>query len=386
MLNFDVTHINLIENAFLVQITQSFGAISLYAQHLLYYFIVFEIILSGFAWALYQSHVAERLFFQLLKVGLILFVVENYTSLLDAFLNSLLIIGDQLSQQRVEKILLNPGAIWEYGYNFSLNLLQIAATSEGFALPLILCSLGFGILLVIGIFGIQICIQVIGFYLVRDVSLLMMPLAVFTPLRDFFSQSIRGVMQAGIRLMVQLLIVSVAVAVWGGLRQQQFTTSMNINGPLGLLFSGMLFVFASAYLPKMAAKVVGTIQWQNAPTGGGNPAPVTVINSVTPVAAQPFSAAQQTSVQASMSAASVMGAQGGNAQMMAPAAHSSSAGLTQAIREEFSKQALPGTALRGLHAKHERELERQREKELHQLKQTFQEMIQAMKESTESRS
>lgn len=261
----DVSNINSVENILLSEMTNGFSILTVYAKHLLYYFIAFEIIFSGLGWALYQNRFAERLFSQLIKIGLILFFIENYTFLLDSLLSSVTLIGQQLTQEKIEKILLNPGFIWQYGYNFSVSLLQTAASSDGFALPMIFMVLGFGILFVVGLFGIQIFIQVVAFYFVAAISLLMMPLAVLHPMRDFFSQSIRSVMQAAVRLMVQMFIVSAAISVWSALRLHSFSPQMNINAPLGFFFSGLLFVFASFYLPRLAEKAVGSIQWQSAP-------------------------------------------------------------------------------------------------------------------------
>ncbi len=376
MINFDVTYINAIENVFLHNLTVGFAILTTYARHLLYYFIVFEIIFAGFSWALYQSQLAERLFFQLLKVGLILFIVSNYAYLLDGFLKSFLMIGDQINQQDLQNFLLNPGYLWQYGYDFALDILKIAASADGFALPIIMIALGFGILLVIGIFGIQIFLQVVAFYLVAVVSLLMIPLSVFSPLRDFFSQSIKGLLQAGIRLFVQMLIVSVAVMTWSNLMGEHFTSDMNINAPLGIFFSGLLFVFASAYLPKVVAKLVGNIHWQDtpmvinttltsvgavsAPAGGSGMVSGAVSAAVL---VQPVTSATQ---QAAMQAALANAPQASSASM-----------ISQALRSELAKTHIPTSALKGLSTQYRQELEKQRKENIKLLKTAFQEVLQA---------
>ena len=260
----DVTNINTVESLLLGGLTNGFSLISIYAQHLLYYFIIFEIIFSGFAWALYQSQYIERLFGQLLKIGLILFIVQNFTSLLNNVLASILFIGQQLAHNNVQNILLNPGIIWEYGYNFGVNLLQVGSTAEGVGLPLIFTILGFGILSLIAIFAIQILLQVVAFYWVAGVGLLFLPLSVFNPLRDFFSQTVKNILRAAVRLMIQMLLVSTAITVWSSMHLQHFETTMNINTPLGFLFSALLFVLASFYLPRMVDKVIGDIKMGDA--------------------------------------------------------------------------------------------------------------------------
>ncbi|MCD6048372.1 MAG: conjugal transfer protein TrbL [Gammaproteobacteria bacterium] len=258
----DVTSFNAVQAFFLENTVNAFSSFMVYARHLLYYFISFEVLFAGLGWMLYQNQVAERLFFQILKIGLILFLVENYNSILNAILSSSIQLGQKLGQGESAHVLLNPGLVWEYGYNFAVSLLQSAATAEGFAFPMILLCLGFGILLVVGIFGIQILLQLAAFYLVAAISLIFLPLSVFSPLKDFFSRSMQSILQASIRLMVQMLIVSAALGLWAGMRLQSFTPAMNINVPLGFLFSGMLFVFASAYLPKLAERVVGMFRWE----------------------------------------------------------------------------------------------------------------------------
>lgn len=264
-MSIDVTSINSIEGLLLTNIISGFSTLTGYASHLLYYFTAFEIIFAGFAWVLYQNQYAERLFSQLIKIGVVLFIIENFTSLINSILGSALTIGAQLSHGGIQNVLLNPGILWQYGYNFAVSLLQVSASAEGFSLPLILMVMGFGILFVVAILGIQVFVQVVSFYLVAAMSLIFLPLSVFSPLRDFLSQSMKSLLQATVRLMVQMLIVSAALAVWSEMSLQNFTPDMNINQPLGFLFSGLLFVLASAYLPRVAEKVIGGIQWQAAP-------------------------------------------------------------------------------------------------------------------------
>jgi len=376
----DVNSINSVENILLGDVTNGFSLLTVYAKHLLYYFIAFEIILSGLGWALYQSQYAERLFFQLIKIGLILFIVENYTFLLNSILSSALIIGQQLSQHQIEKILLNPGLIWQYGYNFSVSLLQFAATADGFSLPLIFTILGMGILLVVGLFGIQILIQVLAFYFVSAMALLVLPLSVFSPLRDFFSQSIKSILQAAIRLMVQMLIVSAAVSVWSVMRLQSFSAdAMNLNVPLGFLFTGLIFVFASYYLPKLAERVVGNIQWQNAPIISQS----TSVNSATSgVHATPVSVTNTgTAAQAALTAGLTANAQ--NAMLAQPAA--AMPGYTQAIKEDFLARKSDAKQFSGIAMQNKFAYEQQRLEDVKKIKQAFYEIVNELKSNPENK-
>lgn len=286
-MNIDVSSINDIQSLFIHNISHGFTVFNAYSKNLLYYFIVFEIVISGLAYALYHHQYIERLFFQLLKIGLILFIIQNYIDLLNSFLKSIALINHQLNDKDSTEILLNPGKLWQYGYNFSLSLLQTAASSDGLAMPLIFTILGMGIFFAIGIFSIQVFLQLIGFYLIALTSLLILPLAVFTPLNDFLSQCVQAILKASLRLMVIIFILSIAISIWEPIKLQSFSSSMNINAPLGVLFSALLFVFASYYLPKLAASVVGKISWQNTAsatttTNSAYSLPSTVQNNVLP--------------------------------------------------------------------------------------------------------
>jgi hypothetical protein len=375
MLSLDVTHINAIEGLLLSNVASAFSWLIVYAKHLLYYFTAFEIIMSGFAWALYQNQAAERLFGQLLKIGLVLFLVENFTSILNSILSSVLIIGQQLGQSGSENILLNPGLIWQNGYNFAISLLQAAANADGFALPMILIVMGFGILLVVGIFGIQIFIQVVAFYFVAAMSLLFIPLSVFSPLRDFFSQSMKSLLQASIRLMIQMILVSAAMSVWSTMQSQTYTPAMNINAPLGFLFSGLLFVCASACLPRLAEKVIGGIQWQTNP-----------ISSQSVRVTAPAASAQPASSLSSTQAAALMTTQGSwsNSAAMAVQAPASMSVYARGIRDDFFSKQSAGYNNSSLGFSHKQAFEQQQKEDVKKVKLAFYEVINELKNAADA--
>lgn len=368
-MSLDVSSINSIEGLFLSNLANGFSLLTLYARHLLYYFTAFEIIFCGFAWALYQNQIAERLFVQLIKIGLILFLVDHFVLILNSVLGSLILIGTQLSPSGAENILLNPGLIWSYGYNFSVSLLQAAATSDGFALPMILLVLGFGILCTVAVLGIQIFIQVVAFYLVAAMSLLFIPLSVFSPLQDFFSQSVKSVLQASIRLMVQLMIVSAAVSVWSAMHMQSYNPNMNINTPLGFLFTGLLFVLASAYLPKFAAAVIGSIK----------STPASVLNPTVQISAPPTSSAMTignpygTSSFATIQAAAMM-TQVTPATALTTQAPPSVTVYTQTIKGDFLAKQLRSTQS-ALGNTQQQSLKAQQKEDIKKIKQAFYEVL-----------
>jgi len=372
MIGLDVTSINSIEGLLLSNIINGFATLSIYAKHLLYYFTGFEIIFCGFAWIFYQSQIAERLFGQLLKIGLVLFLVDHFNVILNSVLSSLMIIGVHLSQSPgIENILLNPGLIWSYGYNFSISLLQAAASADGFALPMILMFIGFGILCTIALFGIQIFVQVIAFYLVAAMSLLFIPLSVFSPLQDFLSQSVKNVLQAAVRLMVQMILVSAAVSVWSVMKLQSYDHTMNINAPLGFLFTGLLFVLASAYLPRLAAQVIGGISFASRSSQTITPSvavAVTNTTGLTGISNQPTAGAVLTTTQA---ANMMMPTAATNAAMVTQPPVSVTA-YTQTIKGDFLAKQRGATSL---NFEQKKSLEAQHKEDIKKIKQAFYEVL-----------
>lgn len=258
----DVNSINFSENILLTNITQVFTWLGSYAKHLLYYFISFELIVAGLSWALYQTHIAERFFFQVMKIAFILFVIGHYDFILNSILASNLLMGKHFIQPMDQSVLFNPGFVWQYGYHAGVQLLQAAVTVDGFGMPLLLIILGMGIIFVFGIFGIQVCLRVLRFYSVATLSLLVLPFSTFSPLKDFFSRAMQSVLQSSFALLMQMLLVSAGVNVWASFANDKIN-HLDFNTALGLLFSGLLFVMTSAYLPRKVESLIAGIHWQN---------------------------------------------------------------------------------------------------------------------------
>jgi type IV secretory pathway TrbL component len=178
--------------------------------------------------------------------------------LLDVIVRSFAQMGGVMANtENLDKVIFNPAKIWMFGYDNGLTLLKAAAVGTGIGLSLVQVVIGMGTLLVFGLFGIQIILQLVGFYLVACIALILLPLGVFNPAAHFFEKAVQSVLQAGVRLMVLILVVGVAVTVWQSLGVLHLTTPSNINQPLGLFFTALLFLYLSIHLPKIAASMVG---------------------------------------------------------------------------------------------------------------------------------
>ncbi len=267
------------QTAFLQNLVGVMHIIAGYAINLLYIFATLELVIFGLAWALLAEVNFGRLFFKVIKIALIFFVIQNYIYLQNVIIQSMAQIGGILAHTKnLNVIVFDPARLWKYGYDTGLFLLKMAVTSNSIGLALIQIILGFGILLVFGLLIIQVAIQVIGFYLVTLTGLVFLPFGVFSYSNDMFDKTVQSVLKAGVKVMVIILILGVAINVWHDLNLLNIISNLkkaNMNQFLGLFFTGLLFLVAALKLPKMAADVVGKISSSSSPI---TPAPTVTVN------------------------------------------------------------------------------------------------------------
>ncbi|CAL7962558.1 type IV secretion system protein TrbL [Gammaproteobacteria bacterium] len=257
----DVGAITLIQSTFLGNLKKAFSTVATYALNLLYFFAVLEIVVFGIVWALQRDVGWDKLFFKIIKIGLIFFIIQNYEYLLGTVMESFArLSGVVINNAGTVKYVFNPAKIWQYGYDSGVHLLQLSTAGSNIGLAMIQVSLGMGILLVFGLLGIQMVLQMVGFYAVSLGALILLPFGAFTLGRGMFDKAVQTVFQAGIRLMALIIIVGIAVVIWDGFQliDMATTTNFNINQPLGLFFTGLLFCNLAFYLPKVLSQAVGS--------------------------------------------------------------------------------------------------------------------------------
>ena len=167
LMNIDPGVVTLIQNTFLDQISNAFDITANYAFNLLYLFAAIELVLFGLVWALQSSAGWGKFFFKIIKIGLIFFVIQNYSWLLGTVLESFAqLAGTVINDGTIAEYIFNPAKIWQYGYDVGVNLLQLATNTQVFGLSMLQIILGMGILFVFGLLGIQMIIQIVSFYVV----------------------------------------------------------------------------------------------------------------------------------------------------------------------------------------------------------------------------
>lgn len=263
--------ITLAQTTFLQHLNTACSRIIPYAFNLLYIFAAIELTLLGLIWAFQQTPAWGKIFFKVIKIGLIFFILQNYVWLLDTIVQSFgKLAGIVVQKSTLSSFIFNPATIWQYGYDAGIYLLKTAATGNAFGLILIQITLGIGILLAFGLFGIQLAVQIIGYYVTAFTALILLPLGVFEPSRKIFDRAIQAILQAGVRLMVMILITGIAIIVWDKIPLRDFTSpDTNISAPLGLFFSALLFLSLAFYLPRVVATTVGGFStlWRETTTG-----------------------------------------------------------------------------------------------------------------------
>jgi len=257
----DAGTLTLIQTTFLQHLNSAFVVVGYYALRLLYLFAILELVIFGLVWAMQREASWGRLIFKVLKIGLIFFIIQNFAWILNSIITSFAkLAGIVVSNQKLAAFIFNPAQIWQFGYDAGLQLLQQAATGEALGLVLIKIILGVGILLVFGLLGIQLILQIVAFYLVAFTALIFMPFGTFTASGAMFDKSIQAVLQAGIRLMVLIIVIGIGATIWDTILLTKASSEVaNINQPLGLFFTALLFLYFAVQLPTIVSDAVGEI-------------------------------------------------------------------------------------------------------------------------------
>lgn len=253
--------LTVIQNSFVDKLAGAFGAIDHYAVSLFYIVAGLELVLFGIAWALRQEEALGVFLFKVLKLGVIFFIITSYPYLLQALINGFTSSAFHISADTTAKFFFNPAQLWQYGFDAGVSMLKLAVEygTANIGMSLIYILLGFGTLLLFALIGAQVILVVVGFYVASLLALLMIPLGAFTLAKNLFEKAVQGVMQAGARVFILVLILGVAVTVWDQFQLKSVSKTMTLEKPLGLFFATLVFWLLCAKLPGMTARLVGRL-------------------------------------------------------------------------------------------------------------------------------
>jgi P-type conjugative transfer protein TrbL len=231
-----------------------------YSQDLLYLCASIEVVLFALMWAIQGNNAFGRLIFTILKIGFLLMVIDEFSSWLGLLLSSFGQISEKAANSaEAFQLLTAPGEIWQYGYDNALVLLKTASMDGiSMGLSLLLTTLGLGILLIFGLLGARLIVQIAAFYTTALVALIFLPFGILKPTADFAYRGLQSVIKSGVGLLSLILILTIATGLWhsqGG----PLPANFNLNQVLGLFFSGLVFLLLAQLLPKIAASAIGHI-------------------------------------------------------------------------------------------------------------------------------
>lgn len=284
---------NTIQSQFIEKLSGAFGIVGTYAHHLFYLIAVIELTLFGVIWALKRDDLIADFLFKVLKLGVIFTAIAWYPLLVQALINGFTQVALQMTPQAAG-IMLKPAQIWQYGFDNSMSLLNLATQygTANIGASMLYLALGLGTLLLFALIGAQIVLVMVMFYVVALVALLLIPFGVFAFAGNLFEKALQALFRAGVRVLVTILVIGVGVGIWQGFQIEPATTTTTLMGPLGLLFSAIVLLVLVYQLPRYAVEAVGEFRatWFATARGGADisaaaPATINASSSLALVAA-----------------------------------------------------------------------------------------------------
>jgi len=299
MHTFDPVAINSVLDIIVGQLQAGFERVQAVAWPLLYAFAVIELVLVGLGIALGQRAAAGELIGKIIKIGLIVFLISNYGTLLQIILDGFTRIGGAAGGgdiAAVKEALTRPAALWKLGYDPALRVFDLAAKADAQqpGLALIFTVLGFGLLASFGLIAAQVVFAIVAFYCVALVGLLLVPLGIFRPTEGLLDRALSQILAAAARVLAIGLLVGALVGLWSKFKLTEFTIRTPIDEPVGLLLVAATFALLSVKLPSLAARAVGPIVSRRAVATGGTADSVARRTEVVTTSGQPAALRQGT--------------------------------------------------------------------------------------------
>ncbi len=250
---------NTIQNTYISQLSQLFGLMGHYAVQLFYVLATLEIAFFGIIWALKQQELMGQFLFKIIKLGLIFYVISNYSSLLSILVNGLTQISLNHIGTQAAQVIFSPDLLWKYGFDSAISLLSLAVQygSTNLGITAIYLILGFGILILFALIACQIILLITSFYVLALLALLFLPFGAFGLTENFLSTSIQSLLKAAVKIFAMILIVGIGISIWATFSPTSYTNSTTLDQPLGLFFATLIIAILTWKIPPMVAEVVG---------------------------------------------------------------------------------------------------------------------------------
>ena len=199
---------------FIDKINASLTLIQSYSMSILYSLIIIELVIFGLIWAFRGSNSFADFIVKVFKIGIFISFVRYFPEILNLIINGFAYIGFKVVSDKAAIYLFNPGKVWILGFKPGISLLKMSIEygTLNIGMTFIYLMLGFGVLVLFAVIGAQIILTVSLFYIVSLVVLLLAPFGVLSSMSSLFYRSLRSLIQAGVRVLVIIIILGVAYA------------------------------------------------------------------------------------------------------------------------------------------------------------------------------
>ncbi len=250
-----------IQNTYISHLSQLFGLMGHYAVQLFYVLATLEIAFFGLIWALKQQENMGHFLFKIIKLGMIFYLISNYSSLISILVNGLTAISLHSIDSDAAKVIFSPDLLWKYGFDSAISLLSLAVQygSTNVGITAIYLTLGFGILTLFALIACQIIVLITSFYILALLSLLFLPFGAFGITENFLATSIQSLLKAAVKIFAVILIVGIGISIWATFNPTSYSNTTTLDQPLGLFFATLIITILTWKVPPIVAEVVGQI-------------------------------------------------------------------------------------------------------------------------------
>lgn len=249
-----------IQNDFVNKMSGAFSTIGGYATDLFYLIAVIEIVLFGLAWAMKGEEGISTFVMKIFKLAVVFFIITSYPMLLQGLVGGFTHAAFGIAGN-ASSAFFDPSQIWQYGFDAGIKMTKLSVEygTLNVGMSNLYLILGFGLLILFALIGAQIILMVSAFYVVSLLALLVLPLGAFFGMKNFFERAIESVFRMGARVFALILVLGVAITVWGQFDLSTISKTTTLTQPLGLFFATLVFWILSLKLPGMAVEAIGHI-------------------------------------------------------------------------------------------------------------------------------
>lgn len=252
--------VNTLQTQLITHLRESIGVVAQYALHLVYYLTAIEFALFGVMWAVQQQVQWGRLFKDVIKIGLVLWVILNADHMLQWILQSFLQVAHDISPKAdLQNIVTHPVKLWTQVYQFSMNVINPDTKSMVHQKVNLNAAIGLGILLSTLWIVLNVILQYTAFYFTGVFALLLLPFSLLKPLGQWHVTVFAQLLKAGMRVAVMLTVLAAYMVMWAKADLTSLVPPYPLNLVLAVFLSTTVLAYLMHKLPGLIANGFGQL-------------------------------------------------------------------------------------------------------------------------------